>query len=169
MYATWGCSPRQYRVSANLRKQPKEPSSVLTTKVFTIIRDEVGLRNSSNTFNIPATLQLLISKGDGTFSKGQTIVAATGSLAKESPGTVLTGDFDGDSKPDVTVTYDDITNLGTTLQVFYGDGAGHLGSPFMTVDPKHYSDSGPTVADVNNDGRSDIVSDGDTNAGLSRF
>ncbi len=127
---------------------------------------EFIFRNSSNTFTIPARLQLLISKGDGTFSKGQTIVAATGSLANESLGTVLTGDFDGDSKPDVAVTYNDTANLGTTVQVFYGDGAGHLGSPSLTVDPKHFTESGPMVADVNNDGRSDIVSDGDDSAGL---
>ena len=114
-----------------------------------------------NGLRIPTTLQLLISKGDGTFSKGQTIVASTGSLTNQNAQLVLTGDFDGDSKPDVALFY---SNTSTTVQIFYGDGAGHLGSPSLTTDPNLFS-SGSVVADVNNDGRSDIVSTVGTNSG----
>ncbi len=96
-------------------------------------------------FTIPARLQLLISKGDGTFSKGSDHRRRHWLARQRMPlGTVLTGDFDGDSKPDVAVIYQRTQPiLGTTVQVFYGDGAGHLGSPSLTADPKHFSESGP--------------------------
>ncbi len=116
--------------------------------------------------NSPATLQLLISNGDGTVSKGQTIVASTGSLAKQAASGAVSGDFDGDGKPDIAlvygITYDSATakdnSLPTTVQVWYGDGAGHLGSPSLTTDPNKYYDFSAIAADLNNDGRSDIVS-----------
>lgn len=116
--------------------------------------------------NSPATLQLLISNGDGTVSKGQTIVASTGSLAKQAASGAVSGDFDGDGKPDIAlvygITYDSATakdnSLPTTVQVWYGDGAGHLGSPSLTADPNKYYDFSAIAADLNNDGRSDIVS-----------
>lgn len=115
----------------------------------------------------PVVMQILISNGDGTFTPGQTILGSTGSLALEGLGgsNAVTGDFDGDGRPDVALLYTmtpSTTNpttifVPTTLQVWYGDGAGHLGSPFLLTNPKYYADSFPIAADLNNDGRSDIV------------
>ncbi len=113
----------------------------------------------------PVSLQLFISNGDGTFSKGQTIVASTGTLAQQTSSGVVTGDFDGDGKPDIAlvygIVYDSATAkdnpVPTTIQVWYGDGAGHLGSPYLFADPNKYFDSAPVAADVSNDGRSDII------------
>lgn len=112
----------------------------------------------------PTSMQLWISNGDGTFSKGQTILSSTGSLANDSASDAVTGDFDGDGKPDVAVVYGYTVSNSTTVpiptvvQVWYGDGAGHLGSPYLFSDPHKYFDFGSFAADVNNDGRSDIVS-----------
>jgi hypothetical protein len=99
----------------------------------------------------PASLQVWISNGNGTFSKGQTVKVSVGSITG-----ALTGDFDGDGKPDVAVLYSE--KGPTTIQVFYGDGAGHLGSPYLITDPQGYDDLNLVVADINNDGRSDLIS-----------
>jgi hypothetical protein len=118
-----------------------------------------------NTVSQPLTtsLQLWISNGDGTFSKGQTVVASTGSLANQEDSGAVIGDFDGDGKPDMAllfgyVPYNSNTiPVSATVQIWYGDGAGHFGSPYLFADPNKYADSGPVAADINNDGRSDIV------------
>jgi hypothetical protein len=97
------------------------------------------------------SLQIWISNGNGTFSKGQTVAFSPGSITG-----AVTGDFDGDGKPDIAVLFSE--KGPTSIDVFYGDGAGHLGSPYVTTDPNGYEDAYLVVADVNNDGRSDLIS-----------
>ena len=101
----------------------------------------------------PDILQVWISNGDGTFKAGQRI---TSGVMTTSFG-MVTGDFDGDGKPDIAIT--NTLNAPTQIQVWYGDGAGNLGSPYQVSDPNGYEDQyGPDgVADVNNDGKSDLV------------
>lgn len=101
----------------------------------------------------PDILQVWISNGDGTFKAGQRI---TSGVLTTSFG-MVTGDFDGDGKPDVAVVR---TFQGPTqIQVWYGDGAGNLGSPYQVTDPDGYEDLyGPDgVVDINGDGKSDLV------------
>ena len=101
------------------------------------------------------TLQLWISNGNGSFTKGQTVGVSGGGSALSS---AVTGDFDGDGKPDVAILF---SALGSTsVEVFYGDAAGHLGSPNLINDAKGYDDLNLVVADVNNDGRSDLIGPG---------
>ena len=111
----------------------------------------------------PTTIQLYISNGDGTFTKGETLNGSTGSLANVSASDAVTGDFDGDGKPDIAIIYgqtisnsESVPTAGV-IQVWYGDGAGNLGSPYLFSDPSGYADSTPFAADINNDGRSDII------------
>jgi hypothetical protein len=114
--------------------------------------DLVTLLNGPN-----PTMQIWIGNGNGTFGKGQTLSVYNPNASGFLSGAV-TGDFDGDGKPDVAVLY---SELGpTSVQVWYGDGAGHLGSPFVVADAKGYDDLNLVVADVNNDGRSDLISPG---------
>jgi hypothetical protein len=102
-------------------------------------------------------MQVWISNGNGTFTKGQTISPYNPNASGFLNG-MVTGDFDGDGKPDVALIY---SALGpTTVQVWYGDGVGHLGSPFKITDANGYDDLNLIVADVNNDGRSDLISNG---------
>jgi hypothetical protein len=120
--------------------------------------------------NSSSTLQIWISKGDGTFSKGQTV-----SFTSKASNylRLVTGDFDGDSNPDIA--YVSPQNTTTVVDIWYGDGAGHLGPVYTATDPKKYYDEGAFVADINNDGRSDIIAtpyqgdQGDTLPGLAIF
>lgn len=98
------------------------------------------------------SLQVWISNGDGTFTAGQ---RSSGAHIIGGFGTYA-GDFDGDGKTDIATIYAD--KGPATVQVWYGDGAGHLGSPFTITDPNNYDDSSLQVADVNNNGRSDLIS-----------
>lgn len=99
------------------------------------------------------TMQIWISNGDGTFSKGQTLYPLNQQLFQYD--SFVTGDFDGDGKPDAALIYS--AEGPTTVQVWYGDGAGHLGSPYVIHDPNQYSDLYTVAADLNNDGRTDLV------------
>lgn len=99
---------------------------------------------------LDGSLQIWISNGNGTFSKGQTAAFTGGSITG-----AVTGDFDGDGKPDIAVLFSE--KGPTSIDVFYGDGAGHLSSPSTINDPNGYDDLNMVVADINNDGRSDLI------------
>jgi VCBS repeat protein len=126
--------------------------------------DLVELLAGATNGNLNSTLQLWISNGDGTFAKGQTISTSIGPVANQQTGYGLVGDFDGDGKPDIALVYGYMNDnsysvsVPSTVQVWYGDGAGHFGSPSYLADPNKNFDGIPFVADLNNDGRSDIVS-----------
>jgi hypothetical protein len=124
--------------------------------------DLVTVTDTSTGTGYPTTLQIWISNGDGTFSKGQTITTMNPNPANAAVevNQIIAGDFDGDGKPDIALIYDFIGE--TTVQVFYGDGAGHLGSPSYITDPNGYIDLPISTADVNNDGRSDLISAANT-------
>jgi hypothetical protein len=98
------------------------------------------------------SLQIWISNGNGTFTAGQRI----SNVFDTAGGSAFAGDFDGDGKPDIAII---TAETGpASVQVWYGDGAGHFGSPFTITDPNGYDDLYLTVADVNGDGRSDLIS-----------
>lgn len=120
-----------------------------------------GVSNGGDLFSV---LQIWISNGDGTFAKGQTINTSIDTVRTEQAANAVTGDFDGDGKPDIALVYGYVNDnsqsvsVPSTVQVWYGDGAGHLGAtPSYFADPNKNFDYIPFVADLNNDGRSDIV------------
>lgn len=112
--------------------------------------DLVGLLGGKS-----SALQIWISNGDGTFSKGQTTSVPIKGASDDF--NAITGDFDGDGNPDIAFVSGEVNPLGTIVQIVYGDGAGHLGSLYTTTDPKKYYDEYAFAADLNNDGRSDII------------
>lgn len=120
--------------------------------------DLVTVSNTPTASGPTVTMQLWISNGNGTFTKGQTIYPLNQQTIQLSYG--IAGDFDGDGNPDIALVYS--AGAPTTVQVWYGDGAGHLSSPYTITDPDGYSDASTIAADVNNDGRSDLVSVAET-------
>jgi hypothetical protein len=125
--------------------------------------DLIELIAGASNGNLYSTLQILISNGDGTFTAGQSISTSTGPVANQQATGAFIGDFDGDGKPDIALIYGYVNQnshsvpTSSTVQVWYGDGAGHFGSPIYLADPQGNFDSAAFVADLNNDGRSDIV------------
>jgi VCBS repeat protein/FG-GAP repeat protein len=86
---------------------------------------------------------LYTNDGNATFSKGK-------SLGIDSPQAARTGDFNGDGKPDLAVL------RGSSLAIAL-DSNGQLGTPQYYKYPEDFSAGGLVVADLNSDGRDDVV------------
>lgn len=111
----------------------------------------------TNYNNGKKTVQVWLSNGDGTFTNSQTI---TSGLIDLDFGAWIS-DVDGDGKADLIVTNAGEKGSPTTVQVWFGDGKGHLGSPTQLTDPNGYDDRYDStvspVADYNNDGKADLL------------
>jgi hypothetical protein len=94
-------------------------------------------------------LSVLLGNGDGTFRAAQTLVAG------QSPVSVEVGDFNGDGKPDLVVAN---YSVSRTVSVLLGNGNGTFQAP-QTFAAGSYPMliTSVTVADVNNDGKEDLV------------
>ena len=111
-----------------------------------------------NGFNgYPTIVTTWLSNGDGTFKKAQTFTTMDpdpNNINIELSGAYL-GDFDGDGKPDLAINYS-LYYGPDIIQVWYGDGAGNLGN--STYSENDAFANPLIVADVNNDGKSDLIS-----------
>lgn len=109
----------------------------------------------------PTIIQAWLSNGSGGFTKGQSIT--TEDPDPNNPnielGGVYTGDFDGDGKPDLAINYN-LFYGPDIVQVWYGDGAGHFTT--STYSESDYFAAPLIVADLNNDGKSDLISASET-------
>ena len=103
----------------------------------------------------PASVSILTGNGDGTF--GPPTVVFTGPQISQ----ILTDDFNGDGKPDLTVMVSSDTNGVTTnagVLRFAGNGDGTFGSGVLS---NAGSGAGYGVyADINGDGRPDLIYSG---------
>ncbi len=105
------------------------------------------------TANQKAGAGVSVLLGDGAADPGFTAAAGSPFPVAGTPYMVATGDFNGDGKPDLAVSGQDSGNVSVLL----GDGSGGFsaapGSPF----PVSGQPFALAVADVNADGKADIV------------
>ncbi len=103
--------------------------------------------------NSTTNVDIILGNGDGTFRAGSTtnVGFAGADLAL--------GDFNGDGKTDVILSHNKSTNPGTTgfINFLPGNGDGTLQAPIATTFAEGASLSSFTVADLNGDGKADLV------------
>src|SRR5262249_49330605 len=95
-------------------------------------------------------ISILLGNGDGTFGAAQNYRTA------DLPRSVATGDFNGDSIPDLVVTNTgpDFAVIGRTVSILFGNGDGTfrpgptLGVGFRPYSVKVADLNGATVADI---------------------
>ncbi|HEX7705204.1 MAG TPA: FG-GAP-like repeat-containing protein [Thermoanaerobaculia bacterium] len=98
------------------------------------------------------TATVLLGNGDGSFTLGTTL--STGPL----PGPAAVGDFNGDSFADIAIGSANWWGSENPVRVYFGDGTGHFASAITS--PFDLQAMTLVVADLNGDGRSDLLIDG---------
>ena len=145
-YAVDGCSSTAFKVAPTIHVE----AGVFGLAIADFNTDGhldvvVAPNNSSN------EVTLLLGRG-GTGRFGPPTSFPAGGL----PRRMAAGDFNGDGKPDLAVSIDDIPNsfLGN-LSILLNDGTGKFSAPILISLPGDPVQ--PVTADVNNDGKLDIA------------
>jgi hypothetical protein len=102
----------------------------------------------------PGAVDVLLGNGDGTFRP-----AATYSSGADDANSVAVADVNGDGKPDLLVINQcaDLINCRSgTISVLLGNGDGTF-QPAVTYDSGGYIAQSVAVADVNGDGKPDLL------------
>ena len=126
-----------------------------TSNVVALVAVDMNHDSSTDVVMVnsaPGGLLVWLSSGTGSFSGGASVssgvINATYAVA---------GDFDGDGKPDIALIAQ--PQGATTVQVWYGDGKGNIGSPAQLTDPNGLQDNFDpnAIGDLDNNGTSDLV------------
>jgi hypothetical protein len=85
-----------------------------------------------NTVSGGPTASVYLGDGHGGFSLASTIDLSMGNNAYGNPilpGNLALGDFSGDGKLDLAVSYYDVYAQPSVVRIYPGDGTGHFGTP----------------------------------------
>jgi FG-GAP-like repeat/Abnormal spindle-like microcephaly-assoc'd, ASPM-SPD-2-Hydin len=101
-------------------------------------------------------MAVLLGNGDGSFQTPSFFPLLGGAGSIILPAATVTGDFNGDGKPDFAFSFGSFnTNV---LVVVLGHGDGTFGSPASIALPANYVGNFLYTADVNGDGKLDLIS-----------
>jgi FG-GAP-like repeat/FG-GAP repeat len=101
----------------------------------------------------PSVLTVLLNDGQGNFQQ----VSGTVSFNGIYPSSLQFADIDGDGKPDVVLVADSLLNTGFSLMWFKNLGNGNFAAPVTITSSIAPDDTQYAIADVNGDGRPDIL------------
>lgn len=96
-------------------------------------------------------LRTLLTRGRGEYVEGQMLMSSGG-----MPPMIRVGDFNGDGKPDLLF----VSSYKPQVDVYLNRGDGTFGTPVssdLAAASGYYGASGYYVADINHDGRADLV------------
>lgn len=105
------------------------------------------------TSNSTGAVAILLGNGDGTFGSVHSVKTAL------SVETLVAGDFNGDGKLDIAITTDQFNTAHADIELLLGNGDGSLQSPTV-VTPLPWETLALSVADLNADGKLDLISYG---------
>jgi len=103
----------------------------------------------TNASSAVGTVAVLLGNGDGTFQSPVTYSGGS------YPDSITIADVNGDGKPDLVVATGSYTTIGNAA-VLLGNGDGTF-EPLLTFSSLEYGADAIAVADVNGDGRPDLL------------
>ena len=101
-------------------------------------------------------MAVLLGNGDGSFRSPSFFPLLGGAGSTILTSATVTGDFNGDGKPDFAFSFDSFNS--NALIVVLGNGDGTFGAPETITLPANYVGDFLYTADVNGDGKLDLIS-----------